>query len=235
MKKLLYTLSCLIFCSFVGCADTPDEYGPNESDNPTPNHPNNPSQDEDEGDPSPVYQKITINAVPSTQDSTAGSNCKRASFVEHCNGNSIVYCDSGKVAYDNCSNYTDKTDSYKCRVALKDDSNYADCVAEHDTDSCTVELKSSNYCDKDTNKYETLQYQVCLRFDDGKLHRVNDSFKYCGSLCSEGCKAQEYCDASYADKCSGNIAYICEALQEKYYAVHCAAGCKLTDNKASCK
>jgi len=234
MNKLLCSLACLLLCSFAGCADDPDSGDPSPTSN---NNSNNNSQKQDDDDPnaSPVYQKITINSVPSTQDNTQGSSCKRASFVEHCDGNSLVFCESGKVTYDNCTHYSDQNASYTCRVALKDDVNYADCVAENNSDSCSVELKTSGYCDKDANNYEAMQYQICLRFDDGKLHRVNDSFKYCGSVCSDGCKAQDYCDASYSDKCSGNVAYVCEALQEKYYAIDCANGCKLTDNKASCK
>jgi len=179
---------------------------------------------------------VEVTPVPESQDNTKGASCKRANFVEHCSGNDLVFCSLGKVTYDSCSDYDDSNATYSCAVARKNGANYVDCVAQNGTDSCSKANASSNYCDvDDANSYESMQYQICLRFNDGKLHKVNDDFEYCGNLCDEGCKEQAYCDASYTDYCEGNVAYICEVLQEKYYAKRCANSCKEEYNKVVCK
>ncbi len=188
-------------------------------------------------DPEPDDEPtIKIDPVPESQNNSVDATCKRASFVEHCNGNNIVYCSAGKVVYDNCGSYDDSNASYKCAVARKDGVNYADCVAENDSDSCSKANATYDYCTVDEeHSYETKQYQVCMRFNDGKLHKVNDDYDYCGNLCDEGCVEQKYCDLSYSDYCEGNVAYICEAFQEKYYAKRCANSCEEKGGSVVCK
>ena len=172
-----------------------------------------------------------------------GTKCNETTFVESCDGNSVVYCaqtvdGEGKtvwqVAVSDCG-------SAKC--ALRARANFGFCVV--DEPRCTAETAGRmTYCsivkDQDGNPVtggmSYVYYYDCDQATDGKYYAfrdVNNRSDECpagclGDVCSStGERCQQ---ATYPERCEGAVHYYCssDGTEERFdcadYGTTCVVG-----------
>ncbi len=183
-------------------------------------------------DKSPTEFKV--NEVPATQNSTIGAACNPDTFVEHCNGNNVLFCDyadedatSPTVVNWDCA---EGNEPYTCAITLDDRGmNYAECVSKTTEDVCSDEDLGAvdKVCSHDYDAYEIEEEFLCAQFNDGKNHWFWIGDSYCSDICSpeKGCTQTRCSGESYV--CDANNTYVKECSEFEdgnyYYTIwNCA-------------
>ena len=213
-KFLRYSLIAFISLGLTACGDD----GKDNSKNPastetTPGSGNdggNNGGDNGSGNTGSVNSSVDENLieVPASQNNTEDADCDEDSFVEHCDGNVVVFCFNEKVLRSDCAE-VQKT----CFNQVKEDSkkvrrNYVNCLA-----TCTTENVKSKVCSYDDIDYsDILQEMVCVKTSKGLFNMKTDNYDYCGDVCkNDTCKINQPC-GDYDDfgVCDGSIGYFCD-------------------------
>ena len=146
--------------------------------------------------------------VPEGQKNDATEICDPATFVDHCDGNTQIYCAMNstygvyQVSHSDCLNDT------VCVVTLETNMagsrvNYTNCLEACDQNVGTVKVE----CDIDTyDSSEILVTKTCVNSSKGKLW--NDRIEHCAGECSQNaCAEKDKACEGEEDRCGedGNI------------------------------
>ena len=163
--------------------------------------------------------------VPADQDNTENAVCNPETFVQFCDGNSLVFCGSqeeGKwiVIKWQCEGKTPVCFTYA--YGEEERWNTADCYASCDNEN---EGPGENCASSDSGYTFEYERYTCIKTSKGKLKFIEET-KYCDSACSEDgktCEIKEcnpaedkaYCDENgvlheCADWVGMEIASFCE-------------------------
>ena len=124
---------------------------------------------------------VKLNKVPDDQDNTNGAECDYETFIQFCEGNTMVECYNKKVSRTNCNKKTCLTtiDVYGDEDAGK---NYTDCY-----ESCEEPADlDEKYCifNMDLN-IAIINNDYCLETSAGYLEFWNVPTEYCENGCAE--------------------------------------------------
>lgn len=164
--------------------------------------------------PKPVISTATLalSDIPETQVNTYEAPCDPATFVEHCNDNELVWCESdGKGAYfvktDTCED-----DRPTCALTLKNGRNYGVCVG--DADKCSANAQDQIECDMDDAGYEIGVVYACSQYEDGSYYFGYEGIRYCSGKCTSKKCVETTCDPAAGHACSEDEKYTLECFQK---------------------
>ncbi|GEM_PF-3285927 len=153
-------------------------------------------------------------------------------YEEHCEGEVVAYCSSGKVATTNCASVT----GYSCKVLDIDSTSVADCFSEAEV--CTDD-GTSLQCTTDSYGDEYSALMGCFSANDGKKY----SYEVESTECENGCDATtkeckklisdegDTCTVGvYVEHCENGVVAYCKS--GKVAALECTSGsvCATADN-----
>ena len=174
---------------------------------------------------------LDIQQIPDDQNNADGASCDPATFVEHCNGNHIVYCErdakgNATVHSDDCTD-----DAPVCMLTLMDGRNRSLCIdSEKD---CKKGAAADTYCTTDDDGYEIRHSYECQQFADGKYYYAYMGYKYCSGKCTQKKCETIACDPANGNKCpeDGKYTLECDKAPDGSY-VYKAFSC--TEEGLSC-
>ena len=144
--------------------------------------------------------------VPADQDNTENAVCNPETFIQFCDGNSLVFCGSqeeGKwiVIKWQCEGKTPVCFTYA--YGEEERYNQADCYASCDNEN---EGPGENCASNDSGYTFEYERYTCIKTSKGKLKFIEES-KSCNSACSEDgktCEINECNPAEYKAYCDEN-------------------------------
>lgn len=188
--------------------------------------------------------EIELNPVPSGQNNTDGAECDISTFVEHCDGNTAVYClynynEKGEIYYEVI--HEPCGDIHSC-LSVRDGAgrNYSNCIKPADT--CSKENLTEFECGVDEEDYVFQSKYYCRYWSDGLLHWAYEDREstYCSTACDTRSPCQfNSCRNGSSPSCSGNLAITCYnemgTSNYYYYAMDCGnAKCSIDRDYAYC-
>lgn len=178
----------------------------------------------------------------------AGAACDDT-FVEFCNGDSMVYCAGNKVVIDDCAN-----DGGCSIVKEKDGTKEVATAWCRGTDKCTdttaTEPYAAPYCVEEEYEGEKIALAsawYCVKNTEDSYTAIDMAITGIYDICDTTCNADKTacekihaeegstCDeATYADKCDGSIGLMCD--DGIVYAEDCGEGyaCVKSDDGLAC-
>ncbi len=124
---------------------------------------------------------VKLNKVPDDQDNTKGAECDYGTFVQFCEGNTMVECYNKQVSRTNCNKKTCLTtiDVYGDEDAGR---NYTYCY-----ESCEkpADLDSKWCLGYESSDAELINNDYCLETSAGYLEFWNVPTEYCENGCAE--------------------------------------------------
>ena len=166
--------------------------------------------------PAPPVSELDLQEVPEDQNNTTGAECDPDTFVQHCSGNTAVWCEVNSkntpvVKSDVCGD-----EHPTCSLTLINGKNYAVCLG--DDLACSKGDKEEADCTTDMYGYELRRAYTCQQHADGNYYLTYHE-DYCSGLCStKGCKT-ESCDPNLS-KCGddgGNYTLECDVISPGKY------------------
>ena len=163
---------------------------------------------------------IALQDVPADQVNKAGEPCDPAKFVEHCNGNALVWCERDEKGNYTVHADTCDSDRPQCGLSLLNGSNHVVCYGSGD--ACSAGAKDDVYCDTDEYGYAISINYSCVQFEDGSYNYSYSGIKYCAGKCTKTSCVEETCDPLAGHKCTedGNNTLECFELNDGRYVYH---------------
>ena len=155
---------------------------------------------------------IALLDIPATQVNQYGAQCDPTTFVEHCNGNELIWCESNGdgsfiVKTDLCED-----DRPTCALTLQNGRNHGVCIGE--ADKCSAGTKDDIECDMDDAGYEIGVVYTCSQYEDGSYNFGYDGIRYCSGKCSSTKCVETTCDPAAGHACSEDSKYTLECFQK---------------------
>lgn len=164
---------------------------------------------------------IALQDIPNGQNNTDGATCDPATFVEHCDGDVLVWCEQTKD-----KQYVVKTDACdeahpSCVLTLLNGANHVMCVGS--SDKCSASSKDEINCDHDDYGNEIDIHFECSQTEDGSYYYVYAGTRYCLGACTQKSCIEQTCDPDKGRfTCSEDGKYMleCDETPDGRYVYH---------------